>query len=60
MSVHRTRENSEKEREGRPRMMHRGPRYMGSIEKAKNPQGALRRLLGYIGEYRLHLGRVFR
>ena len=35
--------------------MHRGPGSMRSIEKAENPRGALRRLLGYIGEYRPHL-----
>jgi len=30
-------------------MRGRGPGQMGAIEKAKNPAGALRRLLGYIG-----------
>jgi ATP-binding cassette subfamily B multidrug efflux pump len=28
---------------------------MRNIESAKDPRGALRRLLGYLGEYRLHL-----
>jgi ATP-binding cassette subfamily B protein len=28
---------------------------MGAIESAKDPRGALRRLLGYMSEYRLHL-----
>jgi len=55
MSGHMPRDNSEKREEQRPRVMHRGPRAMGTIEKAKNPRGALRRLLGYLGEYRPHL-----
>jgi ATP-binding cassette subfamily B protein len=45
----------EDKRKLRPRVMHRGPGSMRNIEKAKNPQGALRRLLGYIGEYKSHL-----
>jgi len=35
-----------------PRMMARGPGMMGTVEKAKDPRGALRRLMGYIGAYR--------
>jgi len=55
MSGHRPRDNSEKGQEQTPRMMHRGPRSLGTIEKVKDPRGALRRLLGYVGEYRPHL-----
>jgi ATP-binding cassette subfamily B multidrug efflux pump len=43
------------EREQRRGMMHRGPGRMGSVEKAKDPRGALRRLLGYLSEYKIHL-----
>jgi ATP-binding cassette subfamily B multidrug efflux pump len=43
------------EREQRTGMMRRGPRGMGSVEKAKDPRGALRRILGYLSEYRAHL-----
>jgi ATP-binding cassette subfamily B protein len=50
------RENSkDKKTEQRRGMMHRGPGRMGSVEKAKDPKGALRRLLGYISEYKIHL-----
>ena len=35
-----------------PRMMARGPGMMGTVEKAKDPRDALRRLLGYLGTYR--------
>ena len=34
-----------------PRLM-RGPGSMGTVEKAKDPRGALKRLIGYLGEYR--------
>jgi ATP-binding cassette subfamily B multidrug efflux pump len=43
------------EREGRPPMPRHGPMGMRNVESAKNPRGALRRLLGYLSEYRLHL-----
>jgi len=43
------------EREERRGMMRHGPGRMGSIEKAKDARGALRRLLGYLSEYRVHL-----
>jgi ATP-binding cassette subfamily B multidrug efflux pump len=43
------------EREQRTGMMRRGPQGMGSVEKAKDPRGALRRILGYLSEYRAHL-----
>ncbi len=36
-------------------MPRHGPMGMRNIESAKDPRGALRRLLGYLGEYRLHL-----
>ena len=48
-------DSSAEEREQRRGMMHRGPGRMGSIEKAKDPKGALRRLLGYLSEYKNHL-----
>jgi ATP-binding cassette subfamily B protein len=35
--------------------MHRGPGRMGGVEKAKDARGTLRRLLTYIGEYRILL-----
>jgi len=51
---------SDRERERRPRGF-RGPhRHMGggTIEKAKDPRGALRRLLSYLKPFRLQLGAV--
>jgi ATP-binding cassette subfamily B protein len=36
-------------------MMQRGPGGRGRVEKAKNPMETLRRLLGYMGTYRLYL-----
>ena len=45
-------------REERPqprRMMGRGPHGMGAVEKAKDVRGALKRLLAYLGDYRVHL-----
>ena len=38
-----------------PRMMRHGPGRRVNVEKAKNPAGALRRLLGYLGTYRRYL-----
>ena len=52
---HGRRGSPEEEREQRSGMMRRGPRGMHSVEKAKDPRGALRRLLGYLKEYRVHL-----
>lgn len=49
--------NSEK-REGHPAIRRHGPGMMGSIEKPKDTRGALNRLLGYLGEYRLSLALV--
>ncbi len=43
------------ERDRRPAMPRHGPMGMRNIESAKDPRGALRRLLGYLSEYRLHL-----
>ena len=43
------------EREQRAGMVRRGPRGMGSVEKAKDPRGALRRILSYLSDYRAHL-----
>ena len=43
------------ERDQRPAMPRHGPMGMRNIESAKDPRGALRRLLGYLSEYRLHL-----
>jgi len=48
------RDQQDKPRE-QPRMMAHGPGMMGTVEKAKDPRGALRRLLGYIGAYRGHI-----
>jgi len=55
MSGHAPRGRDSEERNQRSGMMHRGPRGMGSIEKAKDVRGTLGRLLGYLGEYRLHV-----
>ena len=52
---HGARGSQDEKREQRRGMMRRGHGRMGSIEKAKNPRGALRRLLGYLSEYRIHL-----
>ena len=49
--------NSEK-REGQPSIRRHGPGMMGAIEKPKDTRGALNRLLGYLGEYRLSLALV--
>lgn len=46
----------EEKGEGPSQGMRRGPRMMmGNVEKANDPSGALRRLLSYLGPYRLHL-----
>ena len=55
MSGHTSRGKPSEEREQRRGMMHRGPRGMGNIEKAKDVRGTLGRLLSYLGEYRLHM-----
>ena len=55
MSGHGPRGRASEEREQRSGMMHRGPRGMGNIEKAKDVRGTLGRLLAYLGEYRLHV-----
>jgi ATP-binding cassette subfamily B protein len=38
--------------------MRRGHGRMGNIEKAKDPKGALNRLLGYLGPYKKHLALI--
>jgi len=45
------REQSENQRD-QPRLMNRGPGRRGTVEKAKDPRGALRRLSGYLGAYK--------
>ena len=35
-----------------PRMMRHGPGQRGTVEKAKDPKGALNRLIGYLKDYR--------
>ena len=55
MSGHMPRGRRGSPDEERRGMMRRGHGGMGAIEKAKNPRGSLRRLLGYLKEYRLHL-----
>jgi len=55
MSGHAPKGGGDEEREQRAGMMHRGPRSFGNIEKAENPRSTLTRLLGYLGEYRLHM-----
>ncbi len=40
---------------GQPRMMRHGPGRGGNVEKAKNPRGAIRRLLGYLSMYKGHI-----
>ena len=35
-----------------PRMMRHGPGQRGTVEKAKDPRGALNRLVGYLKDYR--------
>ncbi|MHA2394956.1 MAG: ABC transporter ATP-binding protein [Promethearchaeota archaeon] len=58
-NIPQKRENSnDNKTEQRRGMMHRGPGRMGSVEKAKDPRGALRRLLGYISEYKIHLSTI--
>ena len=37
------------------RIMGRGPHSMGAVEKAKDARGALKRLLAYLGDYKVHL-----
>ena len=37
------------------RVMGRGPHMMGNIEKPKDARGALNRLVGYLGDYKIHL-----
>jgi len=58
MSGHTPRGRASEEREQRSGMMHRGPRGMGNIEKAKDVRGTLGRLLSYLGEYRVHITAV--
>ena len=48
------REQQDKPRE-QPRMMRHGPGRRGKVEKAKDPQGAVRRLLGYLNMYKGHI-----
>ena len=47
---------SQKEKNGdqrdQPRLMNRGPGRRGTVEKAKDPRGALMRLSGYLGTYK--------
>jgi len=47
-------ERQEKPRE-QPRMMRHGPGRRGNVERAKNPRGAIRRLLGYLNMYKGHI-----
>jgi len=47
--------SKEQDKRDQPRLMNRGPGRMGAVEKAKDPRGALRRLAGYLGEYRRHI-----
>jgi len=49
-----SRDQSERQRL-QPRMMQRGPGRRGTVEKANNPMETLKRLLRYIGTYRLYL-----
>ena len=58
MSGHAPRGGGDEEREQRTGMMRRGPRSFGNIEKAEDPRSTLTRLLGYLGEYRLHMAMV--
>ena len=39
-----------------PRMMRHGPGQSGTVEKAKDPRGALNRLVGYLSEYKATIG----
>ncbi|RLG94419.1 multidrug ABC transporter ATP-binding protein, partial [Candidatus Bathyarchaeota archaeon] len=48
------REQQDKPRE-QPRMMRHGPGRRGKVEKAKDPRGAVRRLLGYLNMYKGHI-----
>jgi len=36
-------------------MMGRGPHGMGAVEKAKDARGAFNRLIGYLGDYKVHI-----
>jgi ATP-binding cassette, subfamily B, multidrug efflux pump len=45
------REQSESQQD-QPRLMNRGPGRRGTVEKAKDPRGALRRLSEYLGAYK--------
>jgi ATP-binding cassette subfamily B multidrug efflux pump len=58
MSRPNARRPPEKERDQRAGAMRRGPHSLGAIEKARDPRGALARLLGYLGEYKPHLAAV--
>lgn len=55
MSGHLSRTTPEKEREQKSTGMRRGHMFSGSIEKAKDPRSALKRLLSYLSEYRPHI-----
>lgn len=48
------REQQDKPRE-QPRMMRHGPGRRGKVEKAKDPRGAVRHLLGYLNMYKGHI-----
>jgi len=52
--VSKGREQQDKPRE-QPRMMRHGPGRRGKVEKAKDPRGAVRRLLGYLNMYKGHI-----
>jgi len=47
-------EQQDKPRE-QPRMMRHGPGRRGKVEKAKDPRGSVRRLLGYLNMYKGHI-----
>ncbi len=47
-------EQQDKPRE-QPRMMRHGPGRRGKVEKAKDPRGSVRRLLGYLSMYKGHI-----
>lgn len=47
--------NNSKEKESSPQPMGRRHGSMGAVEKPKDTRGAFKRLLGYLGEYRLQL-----
>jgi len=52
--VSKGREQQDKPRE-QPRMMRHGPGRRGKVEKAKDPRGAVRHLLGYLNMYKGHI-----